>query len=364
MPFEVERDALLEGFSKTVPIADKKSSLPILSHVLVEASNGKLFLTATDLEVGLRMQIDCAVDEEYRFTVPSRKAFEITRELPSGPVTVEDAGNSRIRLKAGEAVFELTGLDPADYPTWSSLDEVETKPVPSEKMLRMIEKTIFCASTDDARFNLNSVVFEPGESGVRCVATDGHRLALVDEDVTLPLASKTLVPKKSLSELRRVLEGISSEVSIGFDKNNMVVSTDRFIMTVRIIDGDYPEYSNVIPPASDRKVRVNRGKLIQVLRRVAVLTTDRSRGVTVRVNSGSVELFAVSDDIGTAHDLLAVEYEGDSFEFIVNVAYLIESVSSVDTDSVTFEYMKDKAPVVVRPDPEEGYFNLVMPMRK
>jgi DNA polymerase-3 subunit beta len=364
MLFQIERDSFFNGLSKTVPITEKRSPLPILSHVLINAENNKLILTATDLEVGLQINYDCEVKEPGMVTVPSKMIYEIVREMPSGVMTVEQADGYRIKIVSGQSVFELAGMDPSDYPAWSALEEVQTAVVEAEKLLHMVDKTMFASSSDESRFNLNGILFEQNKDKTRMVATDGHRLALIDEPLGISLDSKMLVPKKGVLEMRRVLEGLKGEIKVGFEKKNMVIRTNRFSMTIRLIEGDYPDYRKVIPPASDMIAKANRLGLIQILRRVAILTSDRNKGVTMKVGSGQMELKAVHPDLGTARDVVDLDFEGEEFTIIVNVAYMIEALGVLDTELVQFEFHDEEEPIIVRPDQAEDYFNLVMPMRK
>jgi len=364
MEFEITRDMFLDALAKTVPITEKKSTLPILSHILVTAGDSKLVITATDLEVGLQITYNSVVKSPGSMAVPARKLLEIVRELPAADVRIELLESGRIKIECGATHFELAAMDPSDYPAWSSFEGIEKAGVPVEKLVYMIDKTLFAASSDDSRFNLNGVLFERYEDKTRLVATDGHRLALIDGDVQLSLSSRVLVPRKSLLEVRRILETVEGDVSLGFEPKNVVVSTDRFIMTARLIEGDYPDYRKVIPSGGDRVVRADRHELAQTLRRVAVLTSDRNKGILVEVAPGKMELTATHPDLGTAKYALTVDYRGEEFEIIINVAYMIESLGVVDTDKISLEYQKEGAPVIIRPYPAKDYFNLVMPMRR
>ncbi|MGB6064301.1 MAG: DNA polymerase III subunit beta [Desulfomonilaceae bacterium] len=365
MFFEIERDSLLEGLSKTVPITEKRSTLPILSHLLVDASNTeRLVITATDLEVGLQMSYTYISKEFGSLTVPARKIYEIVRELAPGQISIQGTESKRIKIVSGESVFELAGMDAEDYPVWTSFDEIEMVSIPAEKLLYMIDKTLFASSSDDSRFNLNGVLFEEDADKTRLVSTDGHRLALITEEVKVSLKSSVLVPKKGLLELRRVLENLKGDVSVGFDEKNMFLKTERLMMTVRLIEGDYPDYRKVIPEPGDKVIKANRQKVLQALRRVAILTSDRNKGVDVGVNPGKMEFTATHPDLGTAKDTVEVEYGGEEFTIIVNVGYLIEALSVVDTDTVSLEFHQEGAPLVIRPEPVKDYFNLVMPMRR
>lgn len=365
MRFRIEKESLLDGLAKTAPITERKSNLPILSHVLMEAGPANLVLTATDLSVGLRISCMYESAEEGAMAVPGKKLLEIVRELAPGMVEVGLNPNGRIGIASDKSSFELAGMDPADYPAWASFEEVESARIPAERLLDMIDKTVFASSNDEARFNLNGVLFEQDDDNIKLVATDGHRLALIKEPVTMTIPSKkVVVAKKSLQELKRMLEGLKEEISLGFEPKNMFVKSDRFMMTVRLTEGDYPDYRKVIPEPGDKLLRADRAKLLQTLKRVGILTSDRNRGVNVEVKTGEMEIMAVHPDLGTARDVVEVDYEGDSFSMIVNVAYLMDSLTAVDGDTVRFEFHNEGEPIIVTPEPKSAYFNLVMPMRK
>lgn len=364
MHFEIDRDSFLEGLSKTVPITEKRTTLPILSHILLEAQDSRLVLIATDLEVGLKMIYDCSVTEEGTLTVPSKKIYEIVRELPSAPISLESLENSRMRISAGNSTFELAGMDASDYPAWASLESVEFTAVQAADLLYMIDKTLFASSNDESRYNLNGVLFEEDGDQTRLVATDGHRLASISKVLGMVLKTKLVVPKKGLLELRRILEGIKGEISIGFEQKNIVMRTDRFVMTIRIIEGEYPDYRKVIPAGTGRLIKTDRTKLLQTAKRVAILTSERNKGLNVNVSPNAIELTATHPDLGTARDVVEVDYSGEEFTIIINAAYLMEALNVVDSEAITLEYHRDGAPIVIRPDPEKDYFNLVMPMRK
>lgn len=364
MRFHIQRDVLLDGLLKTVPVAEKKSTLPILSHLLISVDEAMLTITATDLEVGIQAQYPCEVVEAGSSTVPSRKFLEIVRELPPIPVAVELMETGRVRVFAGDSSFELAGMDPGDYPAWSSLEHVARTTVSAEKLNRMIEKALFAASTDDSRYNFNAVLFEQVGDRTVLVATDGHRLAKIEDEVGLRLDARVLVPKKSLTDVKRVLDDMKGDVSLGFEPKNMVVGAEHFTMTVRLVDGDYPDYNKVIPTTAEIVITADRAKMIQTIRRVAVLTSERNKGIFVLFMPGKVEMTATHPDLGTAKDTVEVEYDGSEFQIIFNAAYLLESLAAVDTDTVIMEYRSTGGPLIVHPSPRANYFNLVMPMRK
>ncbi len=364
MLLTIDRDVLFDGLTKTVPITEKRSTLPILSHVLMDGEEGRLVISSTDLEVGLQVKVDSEIEESGSLTLPGRKLFDIVRELPSAPVRMGVSDTGRASITCANSSFELAMMDPADYPAWSSEEQVETVSLTADKLLRLIDKTLFAASTDDSRFNLNGVLFEVSDNRTKVVSTDGHRLAMIEEEISLALESKAVVPRKGLLEIKRVFEGVKDDVSVGFEPKNMRVGAERFSMTVRLLDGDYPDYRKVVPEKGSRNMTVDRHALTHTLKRVAVLTTDRHKGIDMKIAPGTMHLSVTHPDLGTAHDSVEAEYDGDEFELIVNVSYMIEALNVIETDEVSLEFEREGSPLIIRPKPAKTYFNLVMPMRK
>jgi DNA polymerase III subunit beta len=364
MFLQLPRDVLLDGLSKLVPITEKRTTLPILSHILVETRSDELILTATDLEVGLRMYYSINTTDETSVAIPARKFFEIVRELPTGLVEIQSMDDLKLKISAGLSVLTLSSMDPQDYPVVGSFEHVEMIPIQAATLYRMIDKTIFAASTDDSRFNLNGIFIEQQNELTALVATDGHRLAYIQDNIGMNIEKSLLVPKKGLHELGRILDGIKGEVQTGIDDKNLYVRTKEFIMTIRLVDGDYPDYRKVIPANQTGLLRINSKSLIQTLRRASIFTTDRSKGVNIDVSSDSVVASVHHPELGSCVEKLEGKYEGQAFEAIINVFYFMDSINAIDTEELSIEYFKEGGPIIVKPVPEANYFNLIMPMRR
>lgn len=364
MLLQIERDILFESLARVVPIADKRTTLPILSHILVEIDGERLVLRATDLEIGLKMFITLPSEESGRFSLPARKLYEIIKELPSGTVELEYLEAYRVRIQSGMSIFHLSGMDPLDYPAFGEQQNIEFASIDAENFSWMIEKTLYAASTDDIRFNLNGILFEQKADLMCLVGTDGHRLAYAEKELGITIPRSLLVPKKGLNELKRVLDSTKGVVDLGFDEKNMHVKTDSFSMTIRLIDGDYPDYRRVIPTEPRGRLSINWKTLMQGLRRASIFTTDRIRGISVIVSEEGMVLKAEHAELGRFEEKIDAEYEGEPFDAIFNVYYFIEALNAIETQGVTIDYYRETGPIILRPQPEANYFNLIMPMKR
>ncbi len=364
MLLQIQKELLLDALGRVVPIADKRTTLPILSHILVGTEEERLVLMATDLEVGLKVFLPLSSVEPNRIALPSRKLYEIVKELPPGIVDIEFSDAYKARIQAGSSIFQLAGMDPMDYPEFGETEDLEFTSIDSASFNWMIEKTIFAASIDDIRFNLNGIFFEQQGDLMCLVATDGHRLAYAEKQLGITIPRSLVVPKKGLNELRRILESTKGEVQIGFDQKNMYIRTSSFSMTIRLIDGDYPDYKRVIPTSPRGRMTINGKMLLQGLRRASIFTTDRSRGINVLVSDEGMVLKVEHPEFGRFEEKLESVYEGEPFDVIINVYYFMEALNAIESPELRIEYYKESGPIILRPQPEENYFNLVMPMKR
>jgi DNA polymerase-3 subunit beta len=364
MIFTIARNSLFDILATTTPIAEKKSTLPVLSNILLEVADGHITASATDLQVGLKITKECTIKEEGKLAVQPRRFLDFVRELPAEDVDAVLTESSRLRITCGKSIIELAGIDAGEFPSWANVEGIETYEVKSKLLLDMLEKTVFASSNDESRFNLNGTLIEQNDDKIRMVATDGHRLAMCEAEPGLKLTSSVLVPKKSLNELRRILENAPETVSIGFEEKNMMIASQEIFMSLRLLDGEYPDYNRVLPPRGETPITLNRGRLLQTARRVAVLTSERNKGITLAVSPGRIDFTASHPELGSVEDVMDIDYDGPQFEAIVNVSYLIDALSALDSEEITIEYTKEGNPIVIRPKPEDSYFNMVMPMRK
>ncbi|MBJ79701.1 MAG: DNA polymerase III subunit beta [Myxococcales bacterium] len=369
MKFTIQSSELTKALFRVQGIADKKSTMPILAHVLIEASNqGELRLSATDLEVGLTGTYEANVSKPGSIAVHARHLYDILKALPEDEVNFEVAENQWIKISSGKSNFKLVGMSGDEFPNLPSHTETDTFQIPSEDLAQMIERTIFCVSADDNRHNLSGVYCEVRDKKtLRLVATDGHRLAFSEKNFTneLPFESGVIVPKKGFQELRRVLQDDDAveTVELGFTNNSGFLRADNVILTTRLIEGQFPDYQQVIPQEAGEEIKISKSKLSQALRRVSLLSQGKSYGVRFVFNEDSLELVAEDPELGNANETIDVAYQGNPLTIGFNARYIMEVLGLVSEDSICLELTDDLSPGIIQPLEETGFLTVIMPMR-
>lgn len=367
MNFTIQRDELLRALARIQGIVERRSTLPILSNALVQTTSAGLTLAATDLEVGVTGSYAAEVREPGSSTIAARKLYEIVRELEDSEVTIASEEGSRMRVECGGARFLLLTVSPEEYPTLPSSEGVELVPLDSALLAEVIDRTLYAASTDETRYNLNGVFVErAGEDRLRFVATDGHRLAKVEKGVPQPipfLERGILVPRKGMSEIRRLCEESEEGLQIGLQEGFLVVRWPSLVLSTRLIDGEFPNYQQVIPKEHRIRVLVDRERLSHAVRRMALVAHERSRGFRLALSDGQMELSTSNPDLGEAREAISVEYNGGRFETAFNARYVLDSLGSILSKEVVIELLEELAPVQIRPADDPDQTAVIMPMR-
>jgi DNA polymerase-3 subunit beta len=373
MKLSIEKADLQRGLARLQAIVEKRSSMPILANVLVTASGkgdtGRLELAATDLEVGIRGAQPAKVQKPGALTISARKLYDIVRELPDESISLEATSNAYLDLRCGRSRFTLAGTDAEEYPSLPDFAPGRMVRLQAAVLSQMIEGTMYAASQDETRYNLNGVYFEvlPETGRIRMVATDGHRLALVERtagsDVS-GLASGVIVPRKGLAELKRLVdEQDADEVEIGFEGNSGLVKKADVTLVMRLIEGEFPNYKQVIPKQSDHHLTVSAEALVRALRRVALLSAEHSRAVKVELAEGKLLLSSKTPDLGEAQEELDVDYAGPSVSIGFNARYLLDCLGALGAKEIRLGLRDGGSPVEVRPTDDLESVAVVMPMR-
>jgi DNA polymerase-3 subunit beta len=359
----LDRDAFLKGLQMVHNIVEPRQTLPILANVLIETESDAVRVTATDLEVGARVSIPAKVAKGGTITVSARKLSEIVRELPAAALSLKVGENAAVNLRCGGVSYRLVGLGSEDFPAVVPAAPSAWLTVEAKTLRDMLAQTTFAISHDESRFALNGVLFSFQPKELRLVATDGHRLAVATRSVGAGLSGTTgIVPRKAVVEIARVL-GVSEDVQIAITENQFVLQMPNFVMTARLIEGQFPNYEAVLPRAHPGKLVIPRGALMSALRRVAVMAEERNKPVKMLLRPGSVVLSAASHDLGEAEEALQVTYSGEEVSIGFNSRYVLEALAPIEKDEIVFEFKDGLSPGVVKGVEEEGYSCVIMPMR-
>ena len=363
MEVVIDRDAFLKGLQMVQNIVEPRQTLPILANVLLEAAGDTVRLTATDLEVGARVSVPAKVGAKGAITVSARKLAEIVKELPAAAVALKVSENVTVTLRCGGASYRMIGLAPDDFPPVVPASPQSWVSIEAKVLREMLTQTSFAVSHDETRYALNGVLFAFQGKDVRMVATDGHRLALSTRSLGQGVASATgIVPRKAVTEIMRVI-GAGEEVQIAITENQFVLQMPNFVMTARLIEGQFPNYEAVIPKAHPGRLTTARAGLSAALRRVAVMAEERNKPVKLALSPASLKVSASSQELGEAEEILDVDYAGEEMVIGFNSRYLLEAMAALEKDQVVLEIKDAQSPGVIKSVEGEGYCCVIMPMR-
>jgi DNA polymerase III subunit beta len=365
MRFSLPREVLLKPLQQVVNVVERRQTLPVLSNLLVHVEGDRLAMTGTDLEVEMiaRATVDGAQPGET--TIPARKLFEIVRALPDGSqVTISQSGD-KITVQAGRSRFTLATLPANEFPSVEDLELVERIRVPEATLKELIERTAFAMAQQDVRYYLNGLLLDLREDSLRCVATDGHRLALCEAE--LPAGAQTrkqiILPRKGVQELQRLLEGGDRELELEVGRNHLRVKRDDVTFTSKLIDGRFPDYDAVIPIGADKEVKIDREVLRAALQRAAILSNEKYRGVKLEVSPGQLKLVAHNPEQEEAQEEVEAETKIDGLAIGFNVTYLLEALSSLRDEHIMINLRDGNSSALIREAGNERSRHVVMPLR-
>lgn len=367
MEFRIAADELKKALYRAQGIVERKTTMPILANVLLNATKTGLTVTAFDLDIGVVSEHPAEVLKPGAVTVSAKYVFDIVQNLPEQQVTLKKLQNNYVEITSGSAHFKIVGMAPEEYPKLPREENAPLVQVNGGLLLEMIKKTSFAISSDETRYILNGVFFEPKEAGkLRMVATDGHRLALIERELEgdFKLKSGVIIPRKGLLELKRLLdEAPDAECHLGFAENSALFKKPGLTMVMRLIDGQFPEYQRVIPKEGEKIVTVPKVRFLEGLKRIALLSADKSNAVKIGLAQNQLRITANNPDLGEAKDDLDVAYRGPEITIGFNARYLIDVLSVLENDEVAFELGDEHSPGVLRGPGDKSYTAVVMPMR-
>ncbi len=372
MNFKIKKSDFLSLLRWSQGIVEKRGTMPILSNIFLEAQPGLLRLSATDLEVALVIEGKAEVKSAGKAVVHARNLFEIVREAPDESIHISLRSDHGLDVASGKAKFRIVGMNPQEFPVLPGVSAKNEVLINAQEMEDMIEKTYYAASTDETRYTLNGLhlvyVQKGSQSLLRLVATDGHRLSYTERATASQLnlgnvAKGIIIPRKGVGELKSLIANGEGELGVSVDERAIQFRRGGVSLTIRLIEGDFPNYEQVVPKKSDKIVSVDRNALMGALKRASIMTSDQSRGVRMSFQSGGIEVSASHPDLGEAREELAVDYKGAAFQVGFNPRFFLDLLSVLEDEKVVLELKDEVSPCVVRSEFDRGFLALVMPMR-
>ena len=363
MKFIMTKEVISKGIQNIQVAANLKSSLPILSNILIEATEDMVIMTTTDLDIGIVTKIAVKPVITGAITVPAKKFFDIIKELPEGEnITITVKKNNSVQIECDKNMFKVMGLQKEEFPQLPEFKDKESIVMPQAKLKKMITMTGFAVSRDESRYVLTGILFVIKPNFMRLIATDGRRLAMAEEKMQLPksLERRMIVPTKAINELGKLL-GDEGDVKIFFSDNQIFFDVGHSRLVSRLIEGDFPDYEKVIPRESKEKLGVSRAGLMSAVKRVALFTNPESMAIKVDLARDKMVLSKNSQYLGEARAELAADYKGKEISVGFNPAYLLDVLKNLEQETVGFEIVDSEKPGVLRIGEEYTY--VVLPMQ-
>lgn len=368
MKLTITREQLQEGLVAVAASVPAKTTLPILSNILLEATKDGIRLSGTDLDIAVSTTVPASVDQEGAITLPARKLVEIVRELPSAAIRLTASGEQRVSIECGRSRFRLLGLPREEFPAFPSVKFEGGWRSSSSDLQKLIGHVAFAASTEESRPILNGVLWELRPERMRMVATNGHRLARMDVPTAAggtTAQADMIVPPKALEQIRRLF-GDDEEVEIARSENHLGFRSASTQVYTRLIEGPYPNYEQVIPRENDKAATADKAAFAAALRRMSIVASDQTHRIRMAFANGSCKLSVQTPDLGEAQEEITVTYEGDPLEIGFNASYLLEILKYIPTDEVRMTFKAPERAATCEPvgwDDPSSYLTLVMPLR-
>jgi len=371
MQVTIERSAFLKALNHVQSVVERRNTIPILANVLIQAEGGAVSLTATDLDMEISERAPADVGEAGSVTASAHTLYEIVRRLPDGAQVrlVHAKSESRLQLTAGRSEFALQTLEDKDFPTIAADDLGVRFSMPAEDLQRLLEKTQFAMSQEETRYYLNGVYFHPHTDGeaplLRAAATDGHRLARLDAPLPDGAAEMpgVIVPRKAVSELRRLLDGVSDPVDVSVSPTKIRFVFAETTLTSKLIDGSFPDYERVIPSGNQKTLRVENADFARAVDRVSTVSADKTRSVKLALDQDRLRLTVNNPETGTALEELSVDYGDGAIEIGFNARYLIEISQQVDGETATLKLAAPASPTLIFDEEDARALYVLMPLR-
>jgi len=366
MQFTVSQETIARPLQLVCSIVERRSTLPILSNILLRAHGKQLSMTSTDMELEMIATLPVAVEEEGKTTVSARKFLDICRAMPNNASISFKAKDNKAIVRAGKSRFSLATLSADDFPDSEGANYSDEITVSQSSLKSLLDETSFAMASQDVRYYLNGLLLEREETTLRAVATDGHRLALgtLTSDKSVEEKSNVIVPRKAILELSRLLDDSDGDVKLAFSPQQIKVELADLHFTSKLIDGQFPNYERVLPLDGDKEVIADREQLKQALSRAAILSNDKHRSVRINLDAGLLKATVTNQEQESAEEEISIDYSGTSLEIAFNNAYLLDLLNAIPDEKVKLVFSDDNSSVLITPDnKQQDRQYVVMPMR-
>jgi len=367
MKFSLPKSRLADSLQSILQVVPTKSTLPILTNILIEVLDRKLKVSATDLDMSITTTLECEVVKKGAVALPGRILFEIIRELPETEIKIE-AVNSRVEIKIPNGSYKISTVSPDDFPKLPAVNTKKEIRIASSDLIKMVQKTTFACSTDETRPALNGILWQTKGERMRMVATDGHRLARVtiDNPKLKGVSEDVIIPPKILNLIPKFIESGQKEIGVIFGENNIIFNLGKTVLISRLIEGPYPNFEQVIPSENDKRATVSREQLSRAVRRVSILSNALTHQVKFDLKKSSLTLSTSNADVGgEGRESVECDFQGEAIELGYNAAYISDILSKIDSEEVIFEFSSAVAAGLVysTDQPKEDFLCLIMPLR-
>lgn len=372
MKFQINQDHFSNGLQQVLNVVATRSTMPILSNVLIEAAEGHISLTTTNLDLGIRSRIKAEVSDTGSITLPVRKLATIVRELPQADVFVESGDNNQAKITSGGSLFKIMGIGADEFPPLPTFENRKVFELSQEEIVGMLKSVSYAQSTDENRYILNGVYFNFADEKLTLVATDGRRLGLtaLETEISDDNAGSLILPAKTVAELERLM-GKGEKVKIAFNDRQAAFEiaidesdsglTDHLYLVSKVVEGNYPNYLQVIPKETEHRVKIERELMLECVHRAALVTSDKSNSVKLKMSKNLLEISGASSEYGESHESMAIAYDGPEVQVAFNPQFLMEPLKALTKDEVFFEFKDELSPGLFKT--LDNFICVIMPLR-
>jgi len=362
MKFSVTKEKLLECLQQVQNVVSTRTTLPILSNVLLQTNGSEVRLTTTDLDVGVRGSFEAQIEKEGATTLPARRLFTIIRELPSNEIQFDVDGKNAASIRSGQSFFKILGLPEEEFPPLPKFDDSKVVTIRQKDLRDGLRKTSYAISTDETRYVLNGVLFSFKDNKLTLVATDGRRLAMLDIDLEFPRSHEAdiIVPTKAVTELQRLLTD-DGDVRVSVGGSQIAFDLNNSLLVSKLIEGNYPNYRQVIPGEMKERVTLERETFLNSLRRVSLLASDKSNSIKLNFSKNNIDITANTPEVGEAKESLPVAYKGREFSIAFNPEFLMAPLRNLAEDEIFLDLIDEMSPGVIKI--QSPFLYVLMPMR-